>query len=168
MVKIVATLADGSGPMAWLRQFVTESNRIEGILRPPTEREVVALEGFLDLEDISVLDIANLVAVFEPGAQLRTRPGMDVRIGGHLPMEGGPKVLEALDNWCNTHLSKGPYEAHLDYEYLHPFTDGNGRSGRALWLYGMKYRNRLPQVERRGFLHEFYYQTLSASDQFTL
>ena len=39
----------------------------------------------------------------------------------------------------------------------HPFTDGNGRSGRALWLWQMN--NHAPF----GFLHTFYYQTLENS-----
>jgi hypothetical protein len=40
-----------------------------------------------------------------------------------------------------------------------PTTDGNGRSGRALWLWCM--RGRAPL----GFLHQFYYQTLGAAER---
>lgn len=50
-----------------------------------------------------------------------------------------------------------PFTTHLRYESIHPFSDGNGRSGRALWLWQMKGRAPL------GFLHQFYYQTLAAS-----
>jgi hypothetical protein len=55
-----------------------------------------------------------------------------------------------------------PYILHVEYEQLHPFTDGNGRSGRAMWLYAMKKCGRLEQGLNLGFLHAFYYQTLSA------
>ena len=37
--------------------------------------------------------------------------------------------------------------------------DGNGRSGRVLWLYNMGGIERVPL----GFLHTFYYQALDAS-----
>lgn len=58
-----------------------------------------------------------------------------------------------------------PYHIHVDYENLHPFTDGNGRSGRALWLRRMKDlgENSFYQALDLGFLHTFYYQTLKFS-----
>ena len=30
-----------------------------------------------------------------------------------------------------------PWKAHAEYEFIHPFIDGNGRSGRAVWLWMM-------------------------------
>lgn len=48
-----------------------------------------------------------------------------------------------------------PWEVHIAYEMLHPFTDGNGRSGRMLWAWQMR---NFPL----DFLHTFYYQTLNA------
>jgi hypothetical protein len=35
----------------------------------------------------------------------------------------------------------GPYPAHIRYEKLHPFMDGNGRSGRAIWALMMRGRD---------------------------
>ena len=40
------------------------------------------------------------------------------------------------------------WTAHCEYEALHPFTDGNGRSGRAIWLW-------LMHDASLGFLHRF-------------
>lgn len=58
-----------------------------------------------------------------------------------------------------------PYVVHHAYESLHAYTDGNGRSGRALWLWGMRrlYRGqtlKFDRVLRIGFLHCWYYQSL--------
>ena len=47
------------------------------------------------------------------------------------------------------------------YETLHPFMDGNGRSGRILWAWQMIEHNIAPGLSL-GFLHAYYYQTLAA------
>jgi hypothetical protein len=122
-----------------LIEFIRESNRIEGIRRDPTDEEITAHEILLDLEEVSVADLEAFVARVQPGAVLR-RGGQNVRVGDYLPPNGGPL-----------------YKTHIDYELLHPFTDGNGRSGRALWLWLRGGNAPL------NFLHTFYYQTLQAA-----
>lgn len=143
-----------------LRSFVAESNRIEGIHRV-LDSEVDATAAFLKLETVRVQDLSALVAVFAPGHRLRDKPGLNVRVGNYCPPPGGPLILSSLENLlynvdCG---SVTPFQAHLRYEALHPFTDGNGRSGRALWLWVMK------GIAPLGFLHMFYYQTLAAIER---
>jgi Fic family protein len=85
---------------------------------------------------------------------------MNVCVGSHTPPEGGEHIvvqLQALLTAINENILS-PFEAHLKYEALHPFTDGNGRSGRAIWYWMMKNTLRVDL----GFLHAFYYQTLNA------
>ena len=141
--------------------FVRESNRIEGILRDPTADELTATSQFLELDLIGVSHVEELVSVYQPRAVLRERPGLDVVVGNHRPPPGEPGIRIHLDlllariHGANSH----PYEHHLAYEELHPFTDGNGRSGRALWAWQMLYWGIQPGLQL-GFLHAFYYQTL--------
>lgn len=147
--------------MTWdLRDFVRESNMIEGIIREPSEDEILAHEQFLSLGAITIKDLEDFVSYVAPGAKLRREVGMDVRVGVHVPVRGSKLVVMILQELLNdvNKITANPWSVHLAYEQLHPFMDGNGRSGRVLWLWMMG------GSAPKGFLHQFYYQTLDAQD----
>ena len=139
-----------------LYNFVEESNRIEGIRREPTDDEMSATFDFVNLPSIEVEHLQQLVSVYAPRHRLRDRPGLDVRVGNHIAPAGGPKIRTELAFLLSKVEISDPWNTHVAYETLHPFTEGNGRSGRALWLWTMQGNAPL------GFLHTFYYQTLAA------
>lgn len=142
-----------------LAAFVRESNRIEGIVREPTIHELAETENFIKAESLTLVRLKSLVAVYAPHARLRDKRGLNVRVGTHYAPTGGPEIKERLQSFL-TGVNNGlwtPYEAHLAYETLHAFTDGNGRSGRAIWLWQRKGHAPL------GFLHQHYYDSLSAA-----
>lgn len=151
---------------ALLRAFVAESNRIEGIQREPTSGEVWATGQFVERDSVTSRDLVILVAVFQSGAVLRDEPGLDVWVGAHRPPPAGPGIPRELERvLAMANRGRHPYLVHHDYETLHPFSDGNGQSGRALWLWGMRRRTEREwrQVLALGFLHSWYYQSLDHS-----
>ena len=152
-------LSDGD-----LRRFLIESNRIEGITRDPTPQELSETAKFLDLDTVGLDDLRRLAIIYASGRGiLRERIGMDVRVGNHFPPPGGSSVrrelVKLLDDLADPDIS--PFEWHIQYETLHPFMDGNGRTGRAIWAWQMLKRGHERWLEI-GFLHEHYYQSLNA------
>ena len=144
-----------------LTEFVAESNRIEGILRPPTEAEIKEASWFSAMEVVSIRMLVQFVSIYQPGAKLRDQFGLDVRVGRHIAPRGGPNITVTLNNILAGANTGGisPFYTHECYEHLHPFMDGNGRSGRMLWLWQMLREGWSPKL---GFLHLRYYQTLDA------
>jgi hypothetical protein len=148
-----------------LVDFVRESNRIESIHREPTEPEIQVHQDLIELSLVTPGDLEKFVSIVQPGAVLRDRVGLDVRVGQHCPPRGGPRVANELAELlvqAATCRAVTPRSIHVWYETLHPFTDGNGRSGRALWAWQMLREQRWPGI-RLGFLHAYYYQTLEES-----
>lgn len=72
-----------------------------------------------------------------------------VRVGQHIaphPADVSPLMFELLDWWNNKSVELSPVLSsailHYRFETIHPFADGNGRTGRALSLW---------ELYRRGF-----------------
>lgn len=149
--------------MKALEAFVRESNAIEGILREPTEQEVCAHAAFLAAYEIDVRELCAFQGAIAPGKPLRDASGMNVRVGNHIAPAGGPDIPLRLADLLDD-INRGlidPWHCHVRYETLHPFMDGNGRTGRALWAWQMQKLGHDPFA--LPFLHRFYYQTLEHS-----
>lgn len=144
-----------------LIEFIVESNQIESITHPPTDAEIAAHERLLGLAQVRVADLERFVADVA-GEPLRRQPNLNVVVGGHVPPRGGPHIETEL-RWLldRAQTIDDPHTTHVQYELLHPFRDGNGRSGRALWAWQMLHVGLDPFI--RPFLQTFYYQTLDAA-----
>ena len=139
-----------------LREFAEESNRISGAFAASASAMYEALDELLGKAHITADDLTD----FNDHGYLRDIVGLDVRIGDYIPPPGGSKVVLQLDYIMEkVEKRNDPMSIHIAFEKLHPYTGGNGRTGRALWLWQMD--NQRNYDMEQGFLHTWYYQSLS-------
>jgi len=151
-----------------LKKFIIQSNVIEGINRNEEElqKDIVAHRELLEQKELTVENVSDFVCAIS-GAKLRDKKGMNVRIGSYKLPKGGEHIRSKLKMFLKD-VNTGTfsiYFAHNFYEDLHPFMDGNGRSGRAIWLWHMAHNKDVHYTKilaKRDFLHEWYYQSLEA------
>ena len=170
----MAQMIEDSFNYVFTMKNVRESNAIEGILDDPSDAEINEHNRFMALERVTLDDLKRFVYIYA-GAGHRVRSRItDNHCIGRTHLQGGPYVeakLHKLIQRCQPWSFRGtdmepldPWTAHVEYECLHPFTDGNGRSGRVLWHWMMKqkYGARYEAMTSIGFLQRFYYQTFNA------
>ena len=117
-------------------------------------------------EDIFKLHRLLAKAVMDQGEAGRYRM-IAVRVGKHFPpaaKDVSPRMFELLEWWNKKAAALSPVLSsailHYQFEWIHPFADGNGRTGRALALW---------ELYRRGFdshhifsVDEYYWENRPA------
>lgn len=131
-----------------IHKYIHESNLIEGI--DNENEDVQSYKAWLYLKeqkiitkqvlrDLHTLITKNLLPVYEQGF-FRSELSANVYINNKLAP--APFIVDALiDNWILDYGVKAedPTIAHIRYEHIHPWIDGNGRTGRMLlWWHELK------------------------------
>ena len=141
-----------------IKLFAEHSNMIESVWdKDQIKYTVKAWEYLKNKRSINLKDILYIRKVImtplrkDIAGKLRT---CDVMVGGRIcpPHEEVPRLINKwTENYGKgpqviTHLNAGEEEykgdmekackvAHISFEHVHPFVDGNGRSGRLIYLF---------------------------------
>jgi len=145
------------------KKFMLESNHIEGEYRlNPNDldaMEYVINNGVNSLQDI--LNLHSLLGRYLNENWVGKLRDCEVRVGNYYP-PSYRELDKLMKEYCDKLPKMSSWEAHNEFEKIHPFQDLNGRVGRLIWL-----SKAIKEGYNFGisFLHKYYYQTLSKYEE---
>lgn len=120
-----------------IKDFLKESNAIEGVYDDVSFKQANYAWEYLMTKKEMTLEVVlkthkilMLHSNLYPNEKGYFRNVM-VWVGGESGFEPD-RISEAVGNWCykTMHSRLSAKKLHIEYEKIHPFVDGNGRTGR--------------------------------------
>ena len=142
---------------------IHESNLIEGINSDRADKDcMLAWEELSKAKEIThstlmklhlmITSHQNELSADEKGNYRR----IQVYVGNHTP-PAAHMVPALMMQYLKEFEAMDPIEAHVRFETIHPFVDGNGRTGRMLlWWHELKL-GKEPTLFEDNLKHETYY-----------
>lgn len=127
-------------------EFLKESNAIEGIYdNPSLEQAILAWEYLMNEDVLTVSVILKTHKILMNNQRLQSNHkgyfrDCNVRVGNWVAMTHH-MVGPSMQQWCfeamRAYPAIDPIALHIQYEKIHPFVDGNGRTGRMFmnWMF---------------------------------
>lgn len=150
-----------------MMELIRNSNLVEGIDDPAEDRRSLRAWNWLQkLDVVSLADLFELhrritlkqLRVSERGQFRR----IQVYVGNHVPPAPVIAQIQAIE-WLTDVIQHwrtlDPKEMHVRFETIHPFVDGNGRTGRMLmWWHEVKLGRKptLIEVENRQAYYKWF------------
>jgi Fic family protein len=138
-----------------VKKYIKASNEIEGIYSEKENAQSLAAWAFLDeqplLSHAIICRLQKLITINQtdlaPNARgyYRGMAGnnVNVTVGGRLAPDHS-YIEQLMIDWLNDVPEMTPLTGHIRFESIHPFVDGNGRTGRMLYWYVCKRRGIKP------------------------
>lgn len=147
------------------KEFLRESNAIEGVYDDASLKQaIIAWDYLIAQEELTpsvVLKTHKLLMLHsalrpDEKGYFRTIP---VYIGGKRKDNQGIISLQ-IESWCDD-MARGDTNAktmHIIYESIHPFVDGNGRTGRMFMNWQYKVQDKKPIIIIKEEEKQEYYK----------
>lgn len=146
-----------------MQKHIHESNLIEGIDDPAEDKRSLKAWGWLEKQDkIDVIVLLTLHRKITMKQLTKDEAGsfrrVQVWVGNHTPPNPA-SVPYMVENWLKMFMIDTPQLAHISFERIHPFVDGNGRTGRMLmWWHEMRLGREPTLIRSNEADRQYYYQ----------
>lgn len=145
-----------------MNKHIHESNLIERIDDPDEDKQSMVAWKWLIKEDEMGLSLVRKVQKIITLNQIDIRPDergywrkCDVYVGNYTCPDW-INLATLMGQWVMEFDKRPPIENHIAFEKIHPFADGNGRTGRMLmWWQEIKQGNK-PTLFKDSEKQEYY------------
>lgn len=147
-----------------MKEHIRHSNLIEDIDDPAEDaRSLEAWEWLQEqkmLSQLVILELHKRITISQLGDDAGRFRSVSVTVGGHYPPDGMVMKgqiygwgIDMIEHW----KTLDPKEMHVRFEKIHPFIDGNGRTGRMLMWWHENRLGREPTLIRSNEADRHYY-----------
>lgn len=131
--------------MVDMREYIRESNLIEGIDSEQADKDCLLawerMQSYDTMTHYSLMLMHRMITHSQPDLSPSEKGNyrrIQVYVGKHVP-PAAHMVPSLMMDYLSTFEAMDPIEAHVRFETIHPFVDGNGRTGRMLlWWHQLK------------------------------
>lgn len=141
-------------------QYIHESNLIEGIDDSNEDKESLKAWKWLltrnGINQTVLLELHRRITHLQlPENEAGHYRTIQVYVGNYTPT-APVYVPTSIGYWLQNWLDKTPKESHIDFEKIHPFIDGNGRTGRMLMWWQELKRGGEPTILLNSEKQDYY------------